>query len=137
MLKKIIVVFVLIFSIFSLDYTYAESCTESTCINSENFEINVTNITPTSNESGIIVNWKTEETLNNFLGTTIQQLMIRLGAISLIIMTIGWWYMIIYHGQDELLSKWKYIFMSWVIALVVALGSYYIVSLLRYVLYKN
>jgi hypothetical protein len=63
-------------------------------------------------------------------------LMIGLGSVSLLIMTIWAWYMIIFHGQDELLSKWKYIFMSWIIALVVALSSYYIVSLLRYLLYS-
>jgi hypothetical protein len=45
--------------------------------------------------------------------------------------------MIFYHGQDELLSKGKSIFMSGLIALIVALASYYIVSLVRFILYSG
>ena len=62
--------------------------------------------------------------------------MIGLGSIALLVMTIWTWYMILYHWEDELLSKWKYMFNSWIIALVVALSSYYIVSLLESILYR-
>lgn len=63
--------------------------------------------------------------------------MIAIWVISLLVMTIWAWYMIFYHWQDELLSKGKSIFNSWIIALIVALSSYYIVSLVRLILYSN
>jgi hypothetical protein len=104
-------------------------------INESDFTISVNDIAPWGKL--VIEGDSTSMTLNRTLWTMIQQMMIRLGSLSLIIMTIWWWYMIIYHGQDELLSKWKYIFMSWIIALVVSLGSYYMVALLRYILYSG
>ncbi|MCP4523374.1 MAG: hypothetical protein GY828_04080 [Candidatus Gracilibacteria bacterium] len=79
----------------------------------------------------------TEKSVNTFLGTIIQKLMMALGVLSVLIMTIGGGYMILYHGKDELLSKGKSIFMSGVYALVVALSSYYLVSLVRFILYKE
>jgi hypothetical protein len=54
---------------------------------------------------------------------------------AVFIMTLWAWYMIIYHGQDEFLSKWKSIFMSWIIALAVALSAWVIVKLFAYLLY--
>lgn len=78
----------------------------------------------------------TEELINKTLWTIIQNLMIAMGSISLFIMTIWAWYMIFYNWQDDILSKWKSIFTWWVIALVVALTSYYMVAILRFVLYK-
>lgn len=132
MIKKLILTIFLFFWIINNWFT-AENCTSTSCINSKNFEISVWNITPGWNS---LIQNSTEETVNYTLSTIIEKLMIGLGSLSLLIMTIWAWYMIIYHGQDELLSKWKYIFMSWVIALVVALSSYYMVSLLRYLLYS-
>ena len=82
--------------------------------------------------------WKsTSQWVNNVFGTVIQKLMVALWALSVLIMTVGWWYIILYHGQDELLSKGKSIFMSGVIALIVALSSYMIVGLLRFILYNT
>lgn len=78
--------------------------------------------------------WK--ETINNTLWTFIKKLMIALWVISLLIMTIWAWYIILYHGEDEYLSKWKSIFKAWIISLVVSLSSYYIVNLIWYILYK-
>jgi hypothetical protein len=77
-----------------------------------------------------------EQVINNFFGNLIQTLMIWLGSLALLIMTIWAWYMILAHGQDELLSKWKSIFMSWIISLVVALTSYYLVAFVRFLLYS-
>ncbi len=79
----------------------------------------------------------TWEWVNNVFGTVIQKLMVALWALSVLIMTVGGWYIILYHGQDELLSKGKSIFMSGVIALIVALSSYLIVGLLRFILYNT
>mgnify|MGYP001942619757 CR=1 FL=1 len=78
----------------------------------------------------------TSQVINYTLGTVIQKLMIALWVLAVLIMTIWGGYIILYHGQDELLSKGKSIFMSGVTALVVALSSYYIVAILRYILYK-
>lgn len=80
--------------------------------------------------------WDTNTGTNILLGTIIQKLMVALGILSVLIMTVGGWYIILYHGQDELLSKGKSIFMSWIIALVIALSSYMIVGLLRFILYN-
>jgi hypothetical protein len=63
-------------------------------------------------------------------------MMIALGSLSVLIMTIWGWYIIMHNWQDELLSKWKSIFMSWVYAMSVALSSYYIISIVRYLLYS-
>lgn len=153
MFKKIFFIIILVFNCFVLNvWVFAfgsvweavearENANESVKndISWDRFEIKIWDITPWNNsmlkdENGNALK-STSEVINKTLWTIIQRLMIGLGSMSLIIMTIGWGYMIIYHGQDELLSKWKYIFMSWIIALVVALSSYYIVSLLRYVLY--
>lgn len=79
---------------------------------------------------------KTSEVLNRTLGTVIQKLMVALWVLSVLIMTVWAWYIILYHGQDELLSKGKSIFMAWITALVVALSSYYLVSILRFILYN-
>lgn len=146
MLKKIFLYFIILFWFFVFNnnsfagktctWSWCITCTWSWCINKTSFEISVNKIIPWS--WGLVLKGATtSETLNKTLWTIIQRLMIWLGSLSLIIMTIGWWYMIIYHGQDELLSKWKYIFMSWIIALVVSLSSYYMVALLRSILYAT
>lgn len=57
------------------------------------------------------------------------------GVLSVFIMTIGAGYMIIYHGQDEFLSKGKSIFVSGLIALAVALSAGLIVQLFSALLY--
>jgi hypothetical protein len=101
---------------------------------SSDFTIDVWDITPWSNK--LIIKSDVKKTVNKVLWTTIQSLMIPLWAIALLIMTIWAWYMIFYHWQDELLSKWKSIFNSWLIALIIALSSYYIVSLVRFILYS-
>jgi len=77
-----------------------------------------------------------EETINFNLATFIQKLLIWLWIIASLIMTIWAWFMIIYHWQDELLTRWKNIFMAWITSLVVALISYQIVALIRYIIYS-
>jgi hypothetical protein len=104
-----------------------------TCIDQPTFMIWVKDITPWGDN----LEWDDrEQVINNFFGNLIQTLMIWLGSLALLIMTIWAWYMILAHGQDELLSKWKSIFMSWIISLVVALTSYYLVAFVRFLLYS-
>jgi len=81
--------------------------------------------------------WTSKRAINGLLGTIIQKLMIALGTISLLIMSIWAGYIILYHGQDEYLSKWKWIFVAGLTSLVVALSSYLLVNLVRFILYST
>jgi len=146
-IKKLLIILVLFFGIFWLLHTWfadvnvdeaaeaarIKACIESwNCIDQPSFQIDVSTISPWKGNT----TWATvEESINSVLATIIQKMMIALWSLSLLIMTIGAGYMILYHGQDELLSKWKSIFLSGITALVVALGSYYLVALVRYILY--
>jgi hypothetical protein len=101
-------------------------------VSSESFSIRVNDISPWMD-----IHWgDSKESVNFALWTIIQKLMIALWSLALLIMTIWAWYIILHNWQDELLSKWKSIFMSGVIALIVALSSYYIIAILSYILYK-
>lgn len=114
----------------SEDSAYSDKSWDLT---SSDFQINVDDISP-----WIVWQWSTtKERVNWLLWTFIQNMMIALWILSVFIMTIGSWYMILHNGQDELLSKWKSIFMSWVYAMIVALTSYYLIAIVSYLLYKN
>lgn len=105
----------------------------STDITSSDFEISVGSFTPGSVD--LIDEDNAWGTINNVLMTVLEKLILVFGAFAIFIMTIWAWYMIIYHGQDEFLSKWKSIFMSGIIALVVALSAWIIVRLFTFLLY--
>ena len=79
--------------------------------------------------------WTAKETIDEWLGLIVNRLMVAFWVLSLFIMTIGWWYMIFAHGQDELLNKWKSIFTSGLIALAVALWAWIIMKLVIFLLY--
>ncbi len=104
------------------------------CIDEESFMIETSLFS--DGGKNLKVEWDSKATINTVLGTLIQKLMIALWIVSLLIMTIGAGYMILYHGEDEYLSKWKSIFTAGIISLLVALSSYYIVNLVVYILYK-
>jgi hypothetical protein len=97
---------------------------------SSGFSIKVSDISPwwKNIEGTNVENW--------FLGTIIQNMMVALGVISILIMIIGAWFMIFHNWDDSLLSKWKTTFTWWIYAVVVALSSYYIISIVRYLLYN-
>lgn len=101
-------------------------------IKDADFEINVADITP-GNTS--LIGAGAGETVDNVLLTILEKLIVVFWVFAVFIMTIGAWYMIIYHGQDEFLSKWKSIFLSGIIALAVALSAWVIVKLFAYLLY--
>ena len=153
MIKNILIVLVLFFSFWWIGYA-EDLIQESEPVNTTSSSQSNADMEKLNNDTGDISSPKfeipvsslfpwtwafsggtTEQVVNRLLGTIIQKLMIALGSISLLIMTVGAGYMVMYHGQDELLSKGKSIFMSGVIALVVALSSYYLVAFVRYVLY--
>ncbi len=75
------------------------------------------------------------ETVENFLAVALNKLIVIFWVLAVFIMTIGAGYMIIYHGQDEFLSKGKSIFLSGIIALAIALSAGVIVNLFTYLLY--
>ena len=134
MIKKLVLFIIFFFPFFSWigPVNASENCISWT-ICSPDFKISVGNISP-----WMRVHWSTaEKSANYVLWTIIQRLMVGLWSVSLLIMTVWAWYMILYTWQDELLTKWKSIFMSWIISLVVALSSYYIVTLLRFILYND
>lgn len=79
----------------------------------------------------------TKGTIDKVLEITIQNLVRLLAIISVFIMIIWAWYMILHNWQEDLLSRWKWIFMAWIIAMVVALASYIIISVVRYLLYAT
>jgi hypothetical protein len=119
---------------------HAKACKSSwNCIDQPTFEIKTSLFTPwikTQDDKGNDRFNNTSEVINYTLGTIIQKLMVALWVLAVLIMTVWSGYIIMYHGQDELLSKGKSIFMAGVTSLVVALSSYYLVSILRFILYN-
>lgn len=111
---------------------YMADCAEwQDCLDQPTFQIWVWTITP-----GITAEWQNiEERTNWLLWTFIQRMMIALWVLSVFIMTIWAWYIILNNWQDELLSKWKTIFMSWIYSVLIALASYYLISIIRYMLF--
>lgn len=102
-------------------------------ITDSSFEINVGDFTPGGTS---FIGDNSEETIDNVLVNILEKLLIVFGALAVLIMTIGAWYMIMAHGQDEFITRWKSIFISWVIALVIALSSGVLVQLFAYILYS-
>jgi len=100
-------------------------------LTSTKFMINVNDISPWVKSQW----WNTTQRINWLLWTVIQKMMIALWTLSILIMTIWTWYIVFHNWQDELLSKWKSIFMAWIYAMIVALSSYLLISIVRYILY--
>ena len=78
-----------------------------------------------------------ENIANWILWNIIQNMMIALWALSILVMTIWAWYMILHSWQEDMLSRWKTIFMSWIYAMVIALASYYLIAAIRFLLYST
>ena len=131
MFKKIALFFAMfVFFGFSNVYTSLEPAKDVTSVW---FTINVNDISP-----GMWTVWATtKENVNYLLSTIIQNMMIALWSLALLIMTVWAWYILLHHGESELLTKWKWIFMAWVYALIISLSSYYLVSIVRYLLYSG
>lgn len=129
-MKKIFLTFIVFISILTWFVSLTQAASNN--IKDADFSIDVDTITPGSTT----LIWDgAGETLNNVLLTVLEKLIVVFWVFAVFIMTIGAGYMIIYHGQDEFLSKWKSIFMSGIIALAVALSAWVIVKLFAYLLY--
>ena len=109
------------------------ACASWNCIDKSNFKIKVADITPWGN---LWLSGSGQEQATGLLNKIINILFGLIVSVSLFIMVIGAGYMIFYTGQDELLSKWKSIFVSGIIATVVASVSYYLIDLIRYILFN-
>jgi len=136
MFKKIILLFIIwlwfIFNFwgwFSLNQISAANTGD---ITKADYEFKVASFVPWMTITDVT---DTNKNVNFLLGNIIQTMMVIIWAFSMLIMTIWAWYMILNSWQDELLSKWKTIFTSWIFALIIALTSYYLVSIIRFILY--
>ena len=134
-MRLFVYIILTIWFLFFNQISYAdEECTGTGCITSPNFTIDVWDITPGG--KSLTVEWGgTKASVDNVLATLLNKLILMFGVLSVFIMTIGAGYMIIYHGQDEFLSKGKSIFVSGLIALAVALSAGLIVQLFSALLY--
>lgn len=103
---------------------------------SPNFIVETWTFTPSSDKITGWGNGGAIEDANFALGFIVQQLMLFIGAFSLFVMTIWAGYMILHRWDDASLSKWKEIFVAWILWLTVALFSYYMVSLARFIIYS-
>ncbi|NDK07709.1 hypothetical protein EOM39_00510 [Candidatus Gracilibacteria bacterium] len=73
---------------------------------------------------------------DNFLVDVIGILMVSIGVIALLVVTIGAGYMIFYNGKEEFLTKGRNMIYTGFLALFIALSSYYLMNLVRYILYS-
>jgi len=103
-------------------------------ITDEWFTIDVTDFTPGGTQF-LSEDSDTSSTVNSVLVTVLEKMIVIFWVLAVFIMTIGAGYMIIYHGQDEFLSKWKSIFTAGIISLAVALSAGVIVRIFAYILY--
>ncbi len=126
---KTFLVFSLLFMISSIAFA------TETDLRSDEFILDVSKITPWNSDllwgEGTAV-----DGANNALTVIIQKLMVFIWWVALLVMSIGAWFMIMHRWDDASLSKWKEIFMAWIIGLSVALFSYLMVSTLRYLIYS-
>lgn len=84
-----------------------------------------------------VISWSDLETKsNNLFAEIINILIVGMWVIALFVMVVGAWFMIFYNWQDEVLNKWKKMFMTGIIWLFLALSSYYIVALIKYFIYQ-
>lgn len=139
MSKKIILS--LLISLISLFFTninnnvYSYTWDESNNIASTWFTIKVKELSPWWDSILAQASPNPQTTMLNILALIIENLMVAIWVVAILVMTIWWGYMIMHLWQDDMLSKWKSIFKSWLIALVVALWSWLLVKLVAFLLY--
>ncbi len=135
-MQKVFLYILLLLSVFFFWTSAQAAPTDSpNDISKTSFQINVNEFTPGDNKLAG-TSGGSKEVVNNVLANLINKMIVAMGVIALFIMTIGAGYMIIYHGQDEFLSRWKSIFVAGLISLAVALSAGMIVNLMSYFLYK-
>lgn len=141
MLKKIILSSLLIIISFFFTNinptTYSYTWDKQNDISSTWFTIHVKELSPWWNSifTQIKVADTPKDTMLNILALIIENLMVAIWVVAILVMTIWWGYMIMYVWQDDMLSKWKSIFKSWLLALIAALWSWLLVKLVAFLLY--
>lgn len=115
---------------FSFDKNLAQANTD---IKSSNYTIKTQDIVPWTTYK--TTNRDTKKRVNDSLLVIIQKLLIPLWVLSAFVMAIWAGYMILSSWQDEVLNKGKKIFKMWIFAVVIALISYLLVELVKYLLY--
>lgn len=106
----------------------------SSDFSSKDFTITTSDITPIWADK---VPWGTLKTkADNFLVDVIWILMVAIWVIALLVVTIWAGYMIFYNWKEEFLTKWRNMIYTGFLALFIALSSYYLMNLVRYILYS-
>jgi hypothetical protein len=100
---------------------------------STNFKVSVSKFSPLSNS--IIPGDTLYDKADNLLLTIIELLMVAIWVIALLVISIWAWYMIFYNWKEDFLTKWRNMIYTWFLALIIALSSFYIINLVRYILY--
>jgi len=130
-IKKIILLFlVLIPSLIMADYKLSFASND---ITSKDFTINTWDFWIW------LGSWNNDtpsEKINFAWATFIEKALIAMASISVLIMILGWIYMILNLWKEEYLTKWKDIFMAWLYSVAIALASYVLVAMLTYILYS-
>ena len=122
-----------LFALFSMGAMLYLSPSVFAGIQDTSFTVDVATFSPGGTS---LVGDGSADTISGFLDTALGKLIAVFWVCAAFIMTIGAGYMIIYHGQDDFLSKWKSIFSAGLIALVIALSAWLIVRLFSYLLYS-
>ncbi|MFA5917269.1 MAG: hypothetical protein WC850_03505 [Candidatus Gracilibacteria bacterium] len=139
MINKIIKKFFLVFLIFINSFFVLN--VNGGNVNPENDFASDQFIVPIGDITGNIGHTKIdgatlEKKTNNLLILIIEILMVAIGVIALFIISIGAGYMIFYNGNEEFLKKGRNMISTGFLALFIALSSYYIMNLVRYILYN-
>ena len=110
-----------------------DSCTwNGDCLASPKYHFSTSKFVP-----GWTFKWwgTTKKRVENGLLTIIQRIMIPFWVISVIILTIWAGFMILSGWLDENITRWKKILKMWIVSISIALSSYLLVELLKYLLY--
>lgn len=133
--RLIIASFILLLNLW-VAYWYDDSVydTNPSNFSSTDFTINVSDFTPMwhDNIEGDTLKAKSESLLLEI----IEVLMVSIWVISLLVVSIWAGYMIFYNWKEDFLTKWRNMIYTGLLALLIALSSFYIINLIRYILYN-
>ncbi len=132
MFKKIYLIFLIWFFSLFIPFPYLTFWGDD--LTKSDFSLNPWIFSPWS--TNLLWTGDMETTVTDILINVIDLLIVSFWVLALLIMTIWAWYMIIYHGQEEFLSKWKTIFTAWLISLIVALSAWLIMAMINYLVYN-
>lgn len=115
-----------------------KECSEKqNCLDTADFKFPIWILSATWNEENKFINKDSDakKTTNRTLGLFIQKLSIWMWTLAIILMLIWVWHMILHAGQEDVLWRWKTMFISSIIAIAISLSSYILVELVIYIVY--